>query len=252
MPLSLNRNTAAVPFSTAIRSAPRTDPSLRSMRLLIASRSELPLHPAVEWFRSEALTAQTCETLDGLVQCLAAPRPIDLAIVDSAMVESDRLAGLRAARQRRPMLPFIVLCRENCFDRQTAIALLREGALGLLPWTIPHHLIDAALRMVLAGQAFSPPELLIDLAASDNDSIDAKRCAPASTGRREALSRLSFSPRECDVAAYLAEGHSNKEIAHRLSIQEVTVKVYASSIYRKLGVRNRTQAAAKLLAEGMA
>ena len=52
-----------------------------------------------------------------------------------------------------------------------------------------------------------------------------------------------LTPREQEVLAHLAYGASNKEIAAFLDIKLVTVKLHVSAIYRKLGVKNRTQAA---------
>lgn len=252
MPLSLERKITPVPFSNPLRRPPPASRALEGLCVLIASRGGAQRHPIIDRFLAEAASAQLCETLDGFVRSLTASRPIDLAIVDCALTDSDCKAGLRVVRERRPHLPVIILCREACCSRGTAISLLQEGAMGLLPWATPPSLIDAAIPLVMAGQRFAPPDLLVDLAAPDcGDLATAATDATATRDSRQTLTRLSFSPRECDVAVYLAEGHSNKEIAHRLSIQEVTVKVYASSIYRKLGVRNRTQAAARLLAQGI-
>lgn len=55
-----------------------------------------------------------------------------------------------------------------------------------------------------------------------------------------------LSEREKDVARLLVEGVSNKEIARALGIEVVTVKKHVGNILRKLGARNRTQAAVKL------
>ncbi len=57
-----------------------------------------------------------------------------------------------------------------------------------------------------------------------------------------------LSAREKDVARLLAHGVSNKEIARALGVEVVTVKKHVGNIFRKLGARNRTQAAV-LLAE---
>ena len=59
----------------------------------------------------------------------------------------------------------------------------------------------------------------------------------------------TLSAREKDVALHLANGASNKEIARALGLEVVTVKKHVGNIFRKLGARNRTQAAV-LLAEG--
>ncbi len=57
------------------------------------------------------------------------------------------------------------------------------------------------------------------------------------------LPRPALSDREHEVLALLAAGATNKEIAGRLHLSRHTVKEYTSAVYRKLDVRNRTQAA---------
>lgn len=56
-----------------------------------------------------------------------------------------------------------------------------------------------------------------------------------------------LSPRELEVLAVIAEGASNAEIADRLNIAETTVESHVQHILRNLGVRNRTEAAARFL-----
>lgn len=58
-----------------------------------------------------------------------------------------------------------------------------------------------------------------------------------------ARSSASLSPRERDMLVCLGEGLTNKRIAARLGTSEATVKVHMKSLFRKLGVKNRTQAA---------
>jgi two-component system, NarL family, nitrate/nitrite response regulator NarL len=60
----------------------------------------------------------------------------------------------------------------------------------------------------------------------------------------------ALTPRERDVLRLLGEGLSNKDIAHRLTIEVVTVALHLRSIYRKLGVQSRTQAVRLALKEG--
>ena len=56
-----------------------------------------------------------------------------------------------------------------------------------------------------------------------------------------------LSPLEQAVASHLARGAANKEIARHLGIAEPTVKMHTAKIFEKLGVRNRTQAAVRLI-----
>lgn len=62
---------------------------------------------------------------------------------------------------------------------------------------------------------------------------------------KEALAYLGISPREEDVLALLAKGKTNKEMARDLGVSPNTVKTHVSKLYEKLGVANRTEAAAK-------
>jgi len=56
---------------------------------------------------------------------------------------------------------------------------------------------------------------------------------------------IHLTPREKEVLGYLVQGASNKEIARALDLQVVTVKLHVRGICRKLGAKNRTQAALK-------
>ncbi len=59
------------------------------------------------------------------------------------------------------------------------------------------------------------------------------------------LDAVNFSEREAEVLLFLCHGYTNKEIAAQLAIATNTVKSHLKNIYGKLGVSNRTQAAAE-------
>jgi DNA-binding NarL/FixJ family response regulator len=60
-----------------------------------------------------------------------------------------------------------------------------------------------------------------------------------------------LSPRERQIAYMIARGMYNKQIAKRLGITHQTVRHHCSSIYQKLGIRNRTQTAVLVLMAGL-
>jgi DNA-binding CsgD family transcriptional regulator len=60
-----------------------------------------------------------------------------------------------------------------------------------------------------------------------------------------------LSERECDVLALIVQGYSNQEIGDELGIARNTVKNHLRNILAKLGVRNRAQAAAYAVSEGL-
>ena len=63
--------------------------------------------------------------------------------------------------------------------------------------------------------------------------------------------RQEFTPRETDVIYLLLNGMKNEEIANTLHISLSTVKVNLTKVYEKLGVKNRTQAVAKIYGENI-
>jgi DNA-binding CsgD family transcriptional regulator len=63
--------------------------------------------------------------------------------------------------------------------------------------------------------------------------------------RREPTQRDELTPAELEVASLVSEGKRNKEIAAALWMSEKTVEAHLSRIYRKVGVRNRAELAAR-------
>lgn len=70
-------------------------------------------------------------------------------------------------------------------------------------------------------------------------------------GNPRALASLGISPRELDVLRELAAGHSNKEIARRLSVSPHTVKTHVGHLFEKLDARRRTDAIRRARALGI-
>jgi DNA-binding CsgD family transcriptional regulator len=85
------------------------------------------------------------------------------------------------------------------------------------------------------GAIHSSPEAGAAVLSTHNDAAHADLASPAA----ESLSR-----RELDVLRLIADGRSNKEIAHSLILTLSTIKMHVKHIYGKLGVRNRVQAVA--------
>lgn len=68
---------------------------------------------------------------------------------------------------------------------------------------------------------------------------------------RQRVLRKDLSPRELEVLRLMVDGRSNKEIAQQLSIGEESVKSYSKSLFQKLGVADRTQAAMEAIRHGI-
>ena len=110
---------------------------------------------------------------------------------------------------------------------------LRAGASGFLLKNAPAEDLVAAVRTVAAGDALLAPSVTRRVIAAFG-----RRRAPSETAGE--LARLS--EREREVLLLVARGRSNAEIAGELVIGEATVKTHLSSIFAKLGLRDRVEA----------
>ena len=113
--------------------------------------------------------------------------------------------------------------------------IIQAGARGFLPKTATSEQFTHTIQMMLAGGTSVPADML-----RERNSV-----------RRSALAG-ALTPRETDVLRAAARGLSNKEIARELDLAEVTIKLHLSTIFRKIGVRSRTEAAMMASKAGLA
>jgi DNA-binding NarL/FixJ family response regulator len=151
---------------------------------------------------------------------------LSLLLADLRMPEMDSFEGIRALRRVLPRVPIMVLSASE--DAADLFGALESGASGYLPKSAPASVILEALRLILAGGVYVPRELL---------SGGRPLPQPTATSDRGDV----LTPRQHEVLALIADGHSNKEIAYRIGTSEGTVKAHITAIMRVLGVRNRVQ-----------
>jgi DNA-binding NarL/FixJ family response regulator len=152
-------------------------------------------------------------------------------------------SGLDLARQvlaRWPEVKVVLLTVHD--DEQYVYQALRAGAAGYLLKRVDGAELVRHLADVVAGQVVVDPTLAGRLAAS---------AARLQHGEFWPGAHLGLSQRESEVLALMVAGLSNRAIAARLVVGEETVKSHASSVYRKLGVGDRTAAVAAAIREGL-
>ncbi len=162
----------------------------------------------------------------------------DIALIDLGMPGMDGVSGIRAFREALPDLPVAIV--SGTTDAAAIRSALAAGAIGYLPKTLEPATVVAALRLMLAGGTYLPPELL------------AATVLPADGATEAGTAGNALTPREQEVLDHIIHGASNKEIARALGVAEVTVKLHMRRILQKLGVRNRAGAVAVALARGLA
>jgi DNA-binding NarL/FixJ family response regulator len=156
---------------------------------------------------------------------LSGERAPDVVLMDLEMPVLDGIEATRRIRAGQPDVAVVVLTSFS--DRGRILAAIDAGAAGYL-------LKDA-----------EPAELLkaIRAAARGDAPLDPKAARALLSARRVSSEADALSEREREVLVMVAEGLPNKVIAQRLSISEKTVKAHLTSVFRTIGVTDRTQAA---------
>jgi DNA-binding NarL/FixJ family response regulator len=191
-------------------------------------------HPMFRGALNQALSASILGaeivesgSLDELVAKLAQSTDVDLILLDLAMPGVQGLSGLLYLRAQHPEIPVVIVSASE--DIPLIRRAIEFGASGYVPKSLPVEKIRDAVRQVLDGAVWVPPD--IDLTtAPDKETTDL-------------VNRLSnLTPQQVRVLMMLGEGLLNKQIAFRLSVSEATIKAHVSAILQKLAVDSRTQA----------
>jgi DNA-binding NarL/FixJ family response regulator len=159
--------------------------------------------------------------VDATISSVADGDP-EVVLLDARLLGRDALRLLRRLRTDYPDV-MVVMCAMACELELIQIAL-RSGACGCLLNSINPKDIAAAIRHAVDRTAYHAPGL------------------PVLT-EDEAARLVGLTQREAQAMRAVARGLSNKEIADELSLTVPTVKSHLRSLYRKLGVSNRTEAA---------
>jgi DNA-binding NarL/FixJ family response regulator len=155
-----------------------------------------------------------------------------MVLLDLGLSSSNGLDTLGSFRAAVPEVPVIVLSGDQ--EPRHITSALDLGAVGFIPKSHTSELMIAALRFVLAGGIYLPPNLLHD--ESESDGLR----AAASGAVFAAFARMSS--RQEEVATLLLQGKSNKVIARRLDLSEGTVKAHVSAVFQIIGAKNRVEA----------
>lgn len=201
----------------------------QTMRIVIADD-----HPLVRGALAQAVagaapgsTIVEAGDLEGVRTLLAAEEDVDLVLLDLALPDVRGFSGLVMLRAEYPGVPVVIVSGNA--ERGAVRRCLDFGAAGFIPKTADLETMRGAIRAVLAGDVWTPPD--VDLAI------------PADRETEELVRRMaSLTPQQVRVLMMVQSGLLNKQIAWELGVSEATIKAHVSAILTKLGVESRTQA----------
>jgi DNA-binding NarL/FixJ family response regulator len=185
--------------------------------------------------RSDIRVLGAASDAENALYLIRRERP-QLAVVDIRMPGTNGVELTRTIRADHPGVQVIALTVSP--DEQDLSDMLRAGACGYVLKPAAREELPHAILTAARGESWLTPQMTFKLITSYLRS--------AATAVRESLDNdgLDLTPRERGVLAAVAQGRTNREIAETLYIAETTVKTHLKSIFAKLDVRNRSEAAA--------
>jgi DNA-binding NarL/FixJ family response regulator len=148
---------------------------------------------------------------------------IDLVLLDLNMPDKDGFTLLDYCRKHYPIISVVVLsASKKRTDMQRA---LNAGAMGFIPKDTTSYVMLSAINLIMTGEIYIPAAMT-QATTDDNEEFG-----------------NSLTPRQQEVIPMMIQGFSNKKIALEMGVAEATIKMHVTSIFKRLEVNNRTEAA---------
>ena len=165
----------------------------------------------------------------------------DVLLLDLAMPEASGLETLRQLATDPPAARPIVLTA--AIGRMETVQAVQLGARGVVLKADASQVLFDSIMAVMDGQFWLGSQKLPDQEAALRKSL-----TPVADPDRG----FDLSPREKEIVVALADGLTNRDIADRFGLSEITVKHHLRSIFDKCGVSNRLELALFALRRGLA
>jgi DNA-binding NarL/FixJ family response regulator len=171
-----------------------------------------------------------CATAEEALNIIPRHQP-EIVLMD---IQLPNISGIECTARLKQLLPAVRILMVTVYeDTDRIFKALRAGACGYLLKCCTPEELTSAIREVRQGGAPMSREIARKVIASFQEPVAA------------AAEVEELSPREREILELLATGHSNKQIAGRLSLSESTVRWHLWHVYNKLHVRSRTEAVLK-------
>jgi DNA-binding NarL/FixJ family response regulator len=171
---------------------------------------------------------------DDLIKVVSSLRP-DVTLVDLHMPGAGGLEALEKLHASFPEIKFVVLTMHE--EREYVQKALKAGADGYLLKNIEREELEKAIHTVYNGGKYFSPAITTILAHSVANPSPAEAA--------------EITPREKEVLALVAGGHSTKQIADQLKISIRTVETHRINMLKKMGVNNSAELIKKAFESGL-
>lgn len=153
----------------------------------------------------------------------------DVMILDVRLMDGNGISVCRDVRSIDPSIQALILTSYD--DDEAFLSAVIAGARGYLFKQVRGDDLVRSVHAIAEGRNLLDPTVTGRI----QERMRARARRPAELD--------PLTPKELEVLDLIAEGHSNREIAHELGLAEKTVKNYVSRVLGKLGLESRTQAA---------
>ena len=158
----------------------------------------------------------------------------DVILMDINMPVTDGITATKVIKKELPHTRIIAL---TVYEDEQVVEMVKAGVSAYILKDVAGQELMTTIRRVMDGNVFIHPR------------VASRVVRELSSDRRKYENKLTR--RERDILDLLVRGNSNKEIADLLYISEKTVKNHLTNIFRKLSVKDRTQAAVYALKTGL-
>jgi DNA-binding NarL/FixJ family response regulator len=204
-------------------------PSTR-IRVLIVDDHEMVREGLMSMLKSEPDFEVVGQTGHGgeVAELAESTRP-DVVLLDARLPDISGVEVCRRLTREHPDVAVVILTTYT--DVELVRECLQAGARGYVVKDVERFSLKESIRAVSRGEAVLAPQVAGQL-------IERIR-----SGEREERRPAGLNASQVAILRLISRGHSNREIAADVHLSENTVKTHVQEIFRKLGVRNRVEAA---------
>lgn len=217
-----------------------------ALKLLIADDERLfrqSLRILLETAKDIKVVAEAADGQEAVLK--ARETEPDIALLD---VDMPKMDGIKAAKLITTLVPKTKILMLSVYgDEEQVLPAIRAGAVGYVLKDTDREDFLKIIRHTHAGKAHASPYLAHLTLNASTDAVSLQDSNP----KERFTERYGVSELELKVLQLLTEGLSNDEISHICHLARETIKGHLKSLFRKLNVKNRTEAAVLAVREGL-